>query len=301
MSNFKQLKMKFDSTNQWRFNFFWHGKPLSWIEKLVLKTWSSRGENIRLFCYDPELVSTVSDVEIVDASLIIPRSQVFRNSDRDTFAGFSNIFRYILIQNPRDVWVDFDMLRGKANFVDPQYLYAWENDAYINGAILGSGNPELGKLLHKAALAKLANGNVAWGELGPKLITEQLLAHGLSVHALPKETFYGLPVEKTWQIFDRNYSQKWLNVLDRSPALHIWNEVIRMSVINIREFRPPTGSLLDLLCQENSIELQNLPELPARWVRTYWRRVLEPPLFAKKLFHSLPLEAQRVIAKTLGR
>lgn len=76
-------------------------------------------------------------VELRDAREIFVQEQVAENSGRPgTFAGFSNIFRYGLLQLFDTTWIDTDVLSTGHPLPSDYCLFGWESRHFINEAIL---------------------------------------------------------------------------------------------------------------------------------------------------------------------
>lgn len=95
-------------------NCFWHGEPLSLLERLTLKSFINNGYDVSLWCYDQDYsVDCPHQVNICDANEIIPLDKIFfYNGSGDcrkgSLGGFSDLFRYSLIYKQGGVYVDMD-------------------------------------------------------------------------------------------------------------------------------------------------------------------------------------------------
>jgi hypothetical protein len=91
---------------------FWHGTPISLLEKLTLKSFAAKGYKVNLWVYEETNIS-IDGVEVCDANKIIPFKNIFvysGNGDcrRGSIGGFSDLFRYMLIYKEGGTYVDMD-------------------------------------------------------------------------------------------------------------------------------------------------------------------------------------------------
>src|SRR4029077_9309329 len=77
------------------------------MERLCITSFLQNGHPFHLYVYQP--IEGVPDGTVVlDANQILPSSRVFKYKDHDTYAGFSNFFRYKLLCEKGGWWVDAD-------------------------------------------------------------------------------------------------------------------------------------------------------------------------------------------------
>jgi len=95
-------------------NCFWHGTYLSPLEKLTLKSFLANGYEVCLWRYNKDLdVETPWSIKICDANEIIPYEEMFfykgqGDCRQGSLGGFSDLFRYMLVDKVGGVYVDMD-------------------------------------------------------------------------------------------------------------------------------------------------------------------------------------------------
>ena len=89
----------------------WLGGPLTCIERVALASYVAQGYDVSLYHYDP-VEGAPPGVRLLSAEEILPRSRIFFYSEAagagvGSPAGFSNLFRYRLLQQRCDVDLHF--------------------------------------------------------------------------------------------------------------------------------------------------------------------------------------------------
>jgi len=109
----------------------WIGEKLSNIELLSINSFVKRGHLYHLYVYEiPKNVP--SKVILKDASTIIPKANIFEDREiKNSFAGFSNIFRYKLLFENGGYWVDTDIICLKKFDFKLDHLFALQRDADV--------------------------------------------------------------------------------------------------------------------------------------------------------------------------
>jgi len=96
-----------------RFQSFWFGETISPYQRLAMKSFIDHGHEYVLYAYDK--FDVPRGVELRDAHEILPRSRVFFYGEgagvgRGSVSAFSNLFRYRLLHERGDWWVDADVV-----------------------------------------------------------------------------------------------------------------------------------------------------------------------------------------------
>ena len=96
------------------------------MERLSLASFLANGHPYHLFVYD-NVKHVPAGAIIEDANAVLPASMIFKYKDVDSYAGFSNYFRYKLLLERGGWWVDTDMVCLRPfDFVDDNYVFASE-------------------------------------------------------------------------------------------------------------------------------------------------------------------------------
>lgn len=93
---------------------FWHGTFLTPLERLTLKSFLANGYGVKFWRYNSDLdVECPWGVVPCDANEIIPQDEMFfytgkGDCRRGSLGGFSDLFRYVLLDKVGGVYVDMD-------------------------------------------------------------------------------------------------------------------------------------------------------------------------------------------------
>jgi hypothetical protein len=219
----------------------WIGKTLGAMEQLSIRSFLSHGHPYHLYLYGP-VDGLPEAVRVFDANEILPESEIFyysRESGGGSPAGFSNVFRYKLLHEKGGWWCDLDVVCLKPfAFLESLVLCGqWRRSGWPRQAI----NPGIMKVPRNSPLmrsclrkAVAAGKSVAWGQIGPKLLSKQFYLSWfprelLGLRWAPRsiqapEVFQ--PVDY-WNVQDLVTPGKNLDV-SRSYAVHLWNEMWRV-------------------------------------------------------------------------
>ena len=131
----------------------WIGDTLGKLSAACLSSFVQQGHRVCLHAYTP-ISDVPSGINICDANLIIPKEKIIKHKATGSYALFSDIFRYELLnQTNHGIYVDCDVYCLKPiTMPNHGYLLGYEDDTKINGAILAL--PKDSELLH--ALLKSA-------------------------------------------------------------------------------------------------------------------------------------------------
>ena len=229
----------------------WIGKKLGDISRCCLSSFVKQGHQVHLHVY-AEIEDVPDGVDCVDANKIIPENKIIKHNATGSYALFSDIFRYELMNHVDGIYVDCDVYCLKPVLI-PQhgYLLGFEDDKCVNGAILRvPKDSELLKELLNAAYdpffvppwysrskqfrlkTKKVLGvgrslsDMPWGVIGPKAITYYVKQLGLTTMVQPIDVFYPIHYQCISQLWDSN-----LKVTDitssRTSCIHLYNEMLK--------------------------------------------------------------------------
>jgi hypothetical protein len=226
---------------------FWHGAPLSRMERLSMVSFLRNGHRVDLYVYDePEGIP--AGVRVRDAAEILPRTAVFRHRRTQSLAPFSDWFRYRLLFERGGIWSDTDVVcLRKLDYASPT-IFAWQDERQLDGAILGlsSGDPlarwlaescehpnriqpydGIGMCFRKLRRRVLGNRreDVRFSELGPRGLTCAARHLGYIHHALPSWHFYPVAFGDYRVLFESPSEGRTLT-LQGCRAVHFWNRTI---------------------------------------------------------------------------
>ena len=203
---------------------FWIGRPLGPFERLTVASFLAQGHPFHLYAYD-ELEGLPEGAELRDAAEILPRRDVFRygaGAGKGSFAAFANRFRWKLLVEQGNWWVDLDCVALRPFEFDRDYVYGWEDDGVVaTGVLRAPAHSELAIACYETVTAM--GKDYRWGEAGPRMLSRILKELGLEHHAEPRRTFY--PVR--WQDWRTLFEGGTCLQGGDGHAIHLWNEMQR--------------------------------------------------------------------------
>jgi len=249
---------------------FWHGPPLSRLERLAVASFLRHGHAVDLHVYD-EPAGVPAGARLCDAAQILPRDMLFLHRRTGSVALFADWFRYRLLAARGGIWVDMDVACLRPIAYPQAEVFAWEDETQVNNAILGlpPGHPlarwmadscEHPNRIHsydgwRLRLRKLRRrylqgdrrDRLRWGELGPKGLTAAARHLGYLDRALPREHFYPVPAQQWRTLFEAAPGGR-LPWGRESRAVHLWNNMAARSPGFDKNTRFPADSPFEMLC-----------------------------------------------------
>jgi len=227
---------------------FWHGAPLSRIERLCMASFCAHGHPVDLYVYeDPSPVP--AGVRLRDASEILPAEAMFRHKRTQSLGLFADWFRYRLLAERGGIWADADVVCLAPFDYASEEIYGWQDEHLINNAVLGlpaghelavwlaaccedpnrvlpydSFGVRLRKWRRRTLLGNRRDA-VGWGENGPKGLTRAVRHFGCESKALPSWHFYPVPPDQHGVLFQSPREGGAVDVT-RSRAVHLWNTLL---------------------------------------------------------------------------
>jgi len=247
---------------------FWHGPPLSRLERLCLSSFVANGHRLNLFVYE-EPKGVPEGVEVVDAASILSPELLFKHRRTGSVGIFADWFRYRLLRTQGGIWADTDVVCLKPLRFKAPEVFAWQDDHTINNAILGlppghelaawmdacCENPnrvlpyDSWKLRLRKWRRRVLQGNrrerIRWGEYGPKGFTLAARHFGFASLALPASTFYPVTCEDWRSLFTSGAEAAWL---DSAHAVHLWNNMLGQEPGFDKDRAFPADSAYERLC-----------------------------------------------------
>jgi hypothetical protein len=148
----------------------WIGTRLSNLELLTIKSFIANGHTFKLWLYDELETDLPDEVEIGDASTIIPRDQIFAYQNENkyghgkgSYAGFSDIFRYKLLYDHGGWWVDMDITCLRPfDFREPYFFRSHHQLSVVGNVMKCPRHSELMKHCYEEALLTINESNTDW-------------------------------------------------------------------------------------------------------------------------------------------
>jgi alpha 1,4-glycosyltransferase/glycosyl transferase-like sugar-binding protein len=204
----------------------WVGDRLSAMEHMAIASFLRHGHIFHLYVYQHP--TGIPEGTIVrDANEILPAARIFKYREHDTYAGFSNFFRYKLLLERGGWWVDTDMICLKPFRFPSEYVFSSEMEAGRPTINNGAMKAPPGSPIFQYAwqLCEMFDPRkLKWGQSGPALMSRCVEKFGLQRFVQPPEVF--CPVD----------GPDWQRILEPSMrprfgaqthAVHLWNELWR--------------------------------------------------------------------------
>jgi hypothetical protein len=274
---------------------FWTGAELSWIERLSISSFVGIGYRYKLYYLQEPPIGIPDGVEILSSSLIVP-DEVLMEVARVRPALASDIFRYKLLSLEDTIWIDTDVISLGRPLPSSSFVWGFEGRPMINSAVLRYPKESVLSQLLVSETSKVHNwSKLAWGELGPKLLTKTIETAGLTSQTLPRSAFYEVTPFEAWKFFDPNFRDEVSTRTLDSYCIHVWNNVLRKSPLELKKFQPPEASFIWDLINQLDLDgiMQGIPEFPVSCNLDCWKAELKPPFFPKKVVKGLRRRLRR--------
>lgn len=213
----------------------WVGDRFSQVESLSARSFLANGHEYHLYSYC-DIADVPPGVVRRDAREILPEDRVFsykKEPGRGSVSAFSNIFRYKLLHDRGGVWVDTDVVCLKPFDFRTPYIFGQERaqnrDFYVASCVLAT---PAGSDFAATCWLKSESKNqdeLAWGEIGPELVTKTVLDLKLTDCVLPPTAF----CPSDWWLAKQEITGPQGRAVDISAsyAVHLWNETWRRNGI----------------------------------------------------------------------
>ncbi len=224
------------------FASFWFGGSLSPHSRLCIQSFLDHGYHFALYSYDPALEVPEGCI-LKDASEIYDRDRVFfYQGDGEKVSAFSNMFRYRMIYETGTCWVDTDVLCTGDAFPTDQFVFARQDDEFINGAVLRfPAGHEAMQLAAEYCWEVRDRAN--WGDLGPRLLTRVIEEYDLEGAACPTEAIYPIHWREAMWVLDPTLKATVDARVSRAATVHLWNEIFTRNGVDKRAL-PADGCYL---------------------------------------------------------
>lgn len=229
----------------------WIGDALSTMERLSLRSFLAHGHEVHLYTYG-KVAGVPAGTLALDANEIVPAEKIFRFRGDGSYAAFSDLFRYALLDAEGGWWVDTDVVCLAPFDFDTPYVFASECDSFYASQSVTSGivkAPRGSEAIHWA-LETCYRKNLErldWGEIGPHLLQDLVQRFALSRYIEPYTTFCPIFCAHVRHFVDPERS--WSDLLAgdrRGYAVHLWNEMWRRCNVD-KDARYPAECLYEQL------------------------------------------------------
>src|SRR5580704_6333882 len=156
----------------------WVGSLLPEVVRLSIRSFLAIGHQYHLYSYC-KLIGVPEGTMLKDANEVIPASFVFKNAYHNTYAAFSDRFRYELLYQRGGWWADTDVIALRKWDIRAEFVVASQRESNGTespvGAVLRcpAGAPIMQALRDQAN--QIPAEQIRWHEIGPELL--QRLVH----------------------------------------------------------------------------------------------------------------------------
>jgi hypothetical protein len=228
------------------FATLWTGR-LPGLVAACLASFPARGAALTLYSYDRD-VAAPAGVTLRDAREVCPDLTArYRVGGAPSPATFADRFRYELLARTDFCWVDADIVALRPERLTGATIWGRQPEAkgkaLINNAVLRlpADHPVLWDMLARARAAE--GRDVAWGAIGPYLLTEIAESHAADASALPPKRFFAVAPDDFWRLFDPASRDFVAEALGEADLLHLWSELLRRVGYDF-DAAPPPGAYL---------------------------------------------------------
>jgi len=235
----------------------WVGAPLPVMQQLCIASFLAHGHPFHLYTYAP-VGAVPAGTTMLDANRIIPAHDVFKNARQETYAAFSDLFRYKLLLDVGGWWSDLDMVCLRPFTFEQPYVFSSERELCCENANTGViKSPRGCDLMQFAwALCQTRDRNkLDWGEVGPDLLAYAIERFSLHDYIQPAAAFCALPAER-WSSITEPHRR--FCFASNTHAIHLWHELWRRAGWNVSTRYAP-GCLYEQL-QDLFLRKQFIPE-----------------------------------------
>lgn len=223
----------------------WIGDRLSTLERLTIASFLAHGHPFELFVYG-KVANVPPGVRVRSGAELVPAERIFRHSagpGEGSVTGFANLFRYRVLLDLGEWWTDMDVVLLRPLEFGRDYVFGWEEEGSVGNALLRAPRgSEFARSCYERTSELIPD--VEWGQTGPSLVTERVLALGLEANAESPQAFYATPWER-WRSLMEPEAPRLES--DRF-AIHFWNEMLRRNGVD--KDRPfPESSVLGRLAK----------------------------------------------------
>lgn len=218
----------------------WFGDSLTKIQEISLSSFIYHGHEVSIFVYNKKLVVPKGVIKL-DANEIILESDVF--TVKDTYAAFSDVFRYQMINKTGLPWADADTIcvSDEWNFKDSIYA-GYEGRNVVGGVLsLPQDHPALKYMIKRSS--NFDKEKINWSEIGPTLVNESFKKFRLMKYVYSEETFCGIHYSEWNKLWEPEHLQEIKELEKKSHSISAYNSMATFSGIDKNNL--PKGSAME--------------------------------------------------------
>jgi hypothetical protein len=162
-----------------------------------------------------------------DANQVMPESELFLI--QNSYAAFSDLFRYRMIKNTGRAWVDADTicLSSNWNFKNNTFASLEESNtgSSVVGGVLGlPQNSEIVEYLVKESTL-YDKSKITWSQVGPVLLDKAFKKFNYMNYTHPQETFCGIKVQEFEYLWNPDKLDYILSLEKISKSISVYNQM----------------------------------------------------------------------------
>jgi hypothetical protein len=222
-----------------RFGSLWVGNPMTKIQEVSLSSFIYHRHDLTLYVYD--MAMQVPDgVQKAFAGDIMDESEIFLV--QDTYAAFSDLFRYRMIKKTGLAWVDADTICLSPDWDSLGDTYAcFENNVVVGGVLsLPQDSPALNYLIKKST--QFDKTKIKWTDVGPALVDKTFRSYDLMHNVQPMEVFCGIHWSEWKKLWDPKYIKE-IKILEKtSKSISVYHSMTTRGKID-KNYIPPNSAM----------------------------------------------------------
>lgn len=221
------------------FGSLWVGNGMTKIQEISLSSFVYHKHSLTLYVYDLNMV-VPEGIKKADARLIMDDSELFLV--QNTYAAFSDLFRYRMIKKTGLTWVDADTICLSPDWDGLGDIYAcFENETVVGGVLsLPQNSPALDYLIKKST--KFDKTKIKWIDVGPALVDKAFRKFNLMDSVYPMEVFCGIH----WSQWEKLWNPKHLKeikLLEKtSKSISVYHSMTTRGGID-KNYLPPKSAM----------------------------------------------------------
>jgi len=217
------------------------------MERLCIASFLRNGHEFHLYVYQ-ETAGIPPGTVVLDGDKILPASRIFTYREHQTYAGFSNFFRYKLLLEKGGWFVDADTICLKPFHFPSDFVFSSEGLTGRQTANLGAIKaPPVSSVMEYCwnACEALDTAELKWSQCGPTLLSRAIESCSLRQYVQPPDVFCPIHFSEWKKLLDPTASCQFE---DTTYAVHLWNELWRREGQD-KDSRHPQGCLYQELRQ----------------------------------------------------
>ena len=199
----------------------WIGNPLTKIELISLHSFLYYNHDVTVYLYDQSIELPVG-VKKADANIILDNSKIFKI--HNTYATFSDLFRYVMIKKTGKTWVDMDTicLSNDWDFGSKTYASYIGQDVSNSVLSIDKDSEAIDYLIENAldVYNNLNNETLNYRIIGSMLLTNTFKKFNLMDSVMPEHVLTGLSYADSEKLFSINRIDSLINSNSKSVAIY---------------------------------------------------------------------------------